>query len=177
MDAPALAHTASLESNASNTSSSSRKKVGSDFIFGAVLGEGSYSTVLHATDTDMNREYAVKMLDKKHIIRENKVKYVTVEKKVLHMIRHPLIVKLYHTFQDTHSLYFVLEYAPNGDLLEYLNKMGRFSVAATRFYIGEIILALECIHENGVIHRDLKPENILLDAEFHIKVSKFNQVN
>lgn len=66
-----------------------------------------------------------------------------------------------------------MSYAKNGDLLPYINKVGSFDVACTRFYSGEILHALEHLHDLNIMHRDLKPENILLDHNMHIKVADF----
>lgn len=100
------------------------KKGVKDFQFGRTLGEGSYSTVVAATDRSTLREYAIKMLDKKHIIKEKKVKYVNIEKNTLSRLgNHPGIVKLYFTFQDETTLYFALDLATNGELLGYIKKV------------------------------------------------------
>ncbi|KAJ3040803.1 3-phosphoinositide dependent protein kinase-1 [Rhizophlyctis rosea] len=150
-----------------------RKRVRADFEFGRTLGEGSYSTVLFAREKGTDREFAVKMLDKRHIIKEKKVKYVNVEKDVLNALSHPGIIKLYYTFQDQHSLYFVLELAKDGDLLGVIRKLGCFDAEGARWYIAEIIDAVAYLHSQGVIHRDLKPENLLLDSNMHIKIADF----
>lgn len=68
---------------------------------------------------------------------------------------------------------FVMSYAKNGDMLPYINKVGSFDAACTRFYSGEILRALEHLHDLNIMHRDLKPENILLDDHMHIKVADF----
>ena len=168
---PPLAHTASVESNQSVTSTSStqsRKRLHGDFEFGDILGEGSYSTVLYAKEKETNREFAVKMLDKRHILKENKVKYVNLEKQVLNQLHHPNIIKLYYTFQDTWSLYFVLEYAPHGDLLDFIKKKGRLDLQSARFYLAEIMTGLQHIHDCGIIHRDLKPEVRYFNTEYSL---------
>ncbi|GKT49463.1 putative 3-phosphoinositide-dependent protein kinase 2 [Colletotrichum spaethianum] len=86
------------------------KKGVRDFSFGRVLGEGSYSTVYLATDRQTLKEYAIKVLEKKHIIKEKKIKYVNIEKNTLNRLtEHPGIVRLYYTFQDEASLYYVLD--------------------------------------------------------------------
>ncbi|KAK0625998.1 kinase-like domain-containing protein [Immersiella caudata] len=150
------------------------KKGVRDFSFGRVLGEGSYSTVYLATDRQTLREYAVKVLEKKHIIKEKKIKYVNIEKNTLNRLtEHPGIVRLYYTFQDETSLYYVLDLCNGGELLGVLKKTGTFDVECTRFYGAQILDAMEYMHSRGVIHRDLKPENVLLDDQMHVKITDF----
>jgi len=150
------------------------KKGVRDFVFGRTLGEGSYSTVVLATDRQTLKEYAVKILDKKHIIKEKKIKYVNIEKDTLNrLIEHPGIVRLYYTFQDSTSLYYVLDIASGGELLGVLKKITSFDEECTRFYGAQILDAIEHMHNRGVIHRDLKPENVLMDDQMHIKITDF----
>jgi 3-phosphoinositide dependent protein kinase-1 len=150
------------------------KKGVKDFIFGQTLGEGSYSTVLAATDRQTLKEYAIKVLDKRHIIKEKKVKYVNIEKDTLNRLTdHPGVVRLYYTFQDERSLYFVLDLASGGELLGVLKRMTTFDEECTRFYGAQILDTIEYMHRRGVIHRDLKPENVLLDDKMHVKITDF----
>jgi 3-phosphoinositide dependent protein kinase-1 len=150
------------------------KKGVRDFSFGHVLGEGSYSTVVLATDRQTLNEYAIKILDKRHIIKEKKVKYVNIEKDTLNRLTdHPGIVRLYYTFQDERSLYFVLDLCKGGELLGVLKRMSTFDEECTRFYGAQILDTIDYMHRRGVIHRDLKPENILLDSQMHTKITDF----
>jgi 3-phosphoinositide dependent protein kinase-1 len=150
------------------------KKGVKDFNFGQTLGEGSYSTVLAATDRQTLKEYAIKVLDKRHIIKEKKVKYVNIEKDTLNRLTdHPGVVRLYYTFQDERSLYFVLDLASGGELLGFLKRIGTFDEECTRFYGAQILDTIEYMHKRGVIHRDLKPENVLLDDKMHVKITDF----
>lgn len=185
-------------------------RVESDFLFGDILGEGSYSTVLEGWDLKPLREkgivvsngksssnlmgamvgkkitakqraevecakvYAVKVLDKMHILKEKKQKYVGVEREALSLlIRHPGVITLYWTFHDRENLYFIMELAKNGELLGYIKKLGSFDIASTRYYAAQLVETIEAMHQVGVLHRDLKPENILLDADMRIKVADF----
>ena len=111
-----------------NKTTKTVKKGVKDFSFGRTLGEGSYSTVLAATDRQTQREYAIKVLDKQHIIKEKKVKYVNIEKDTLNRLTdHPGVIKLTYTFQDERSLYFVLDLAAGGELLGVLKKTTSFN--------------------------------------------------
>ncbi|CAJ2511054.1 Uu.00g066790.m01.CDS01 [Anthostomella pinea] len=150
------------------------KKGVRDFSFGRVLGEGSYSTVYLATDRQTLKEYAIKVLEKKHIIKERKIKYVNIEKDTLNRLtEHPGIVRLYYTFQDENSLYYVLDLCNGGELLGVLKKTGTFDVECSRFFGAQILDSIEYMHSRGVIHRDLKPENVLLDDQLHVKITDF----
>ncbi|QSS60078.1 3-phosphoinositide-dependent protein kinase [Histoplasma capsulatum] len=150
------------------------KKGVRDFSFGRTLGEGSYSTVVAATDRQTLKEYAIKILDKRHIIKEKKVKYVNIEKDTLNRLTdHPGVVRLYYTFQDERSLYFVLDLASGGELLGVLKRMSSFDEECTRFYGAQILDTIDYMHRRGVIHRDLKPENVLLDSQMHVKITDF----
>ncbi|RPA98442.1 Pkinase-domain-containing protein [Choiromyces venosus 120613-1] len=130
--------------------------------------------VLAATDRTTLKEYAIKVLDKRHIIKEKKVKYVNIEKNTLNRLgEHPGVVRLYYTFQDERSLYFVLDLAAGGELLGFLKRMTTFDEECTRYYSAQILDTIEYMHSKGVIHRDLKPENVLLDDQMRVKITDF----
>ncbi|KAG1812593.1 kinase-like domain-containing protein [Suillus subaureus] len=146
-----------------------------DFSFGDTLGEGSYSTVMRAQYIRTGQEYAIKILDKNHLIRKDKMLVALAEKNVLVKLGagHPGIIHLHWTFQDEWSLFFVLDLAPNGEMQSRISRLGSLSLTSSRYYAAQIIDALEYIHGKDVIHRDLKPENLLLDSQFRIKITDF----
>lgn len=152
-----------------------KRRTARDYQFGARIGEGSYSTVYSALDKYTNRTYAIKVLSKRHIVKENKIKYVNIEKTTLNRLgqQHPGIVQLYYTFQDESSLFFVLDFAEYGELLSIIRKFGSLSERVLKFYMCQIVDAVKFIHLKGVIHRDLKPENILVGHDFNLKITDF----
>lgn len=142
-----------------------------DFEFGKELGAGSYSTVVRARLRKTREEFAVKILEKRHLIKLKKTETVKAERDILNKLCHPSIIRLFATFQDAEHLYFVEELATGGELMGK-NKVA-LPVECARFYTAEIVSAVEYMHSEGVIHRDLKPENILVSGDGHIKLTDF----
>ncbi|XP_023343921.1 3-phosphoinositide-dependent protein kinase 1 [Eurytemora carolleeae] len=87
--------------------------------------------------------------------------------------RAPFFVKLITSFQDEESLYFILTYAERGDFFTFLKRAFKKGINVSRFYSGELIQALEHLHNIGIVHRDLKPENLLLTRDMHILLTDF----
>mmetsp|Transcript_4 Transcript_4/g.3 ORF Transcript_4/g.3 Transcript_4/m.3 type:complete len:419 (-) Transcript_4:36-1292(-) len=152
-----------------------RKLEPRDFQFVEILGRGAYGRVAKAVRKETGETFAVKIIEKAHLKKENKARQALIEKNILAKLRdHPGTVRLHHTFQDTENLYFVLEFCPNGDLLDLINNFeGHFPIELAKFYTAELIEILDLLHQRGVIHRDLKPENLLLSQDFHLKLSDF----
>ncbi|OVA17887.1 Protein kinase domain [Macleaya cordata] len=147
-----------------------------DFQLGKIYGVGSYSKVVRARKKDTGIVYALKIMDKKFITKENKTSLVKLERVVLDQLDHPGIVRLCFTFQDTYSLYMALESCEGGELFDQITRKGHLTEDEARFYAAEVVDALEYIHDIGLIHRDIKPENLLLTAEGHIKIADFGSV-
>ena len=78
-------------------------------------------------------------------------------------VQHPFIARLRYAFQTTDRLFLVSDYCPGGDLSQYLEIENNFAENKAKLYIQEIILAVQCLHENDILYRDLKPDNIVLD--------------
>lgn len=137
------------------------------------LGSGSFGTVYKVIKNSNQDIFAMKSLSKQKLMRQKQLKYAINECKVLKQMDHPFIVNLHYAFQNSKYLYLVLEYCPNGDLSDLLEKLGRFTEKLAKFYMAETVLAIEYLHNLDIVYRDLKPANILLDTEFHIKLADF----
>ncbi|XP_065094162.1 3-phosphoinositide-dependent protein kinase 1-like isoform X2 [Ochlerotatus camptorhynchus] len=145
-----------------------------DFMFGKLIGEGSFSVVYLAKDIHTSKEWAVKVCEKQQIIRERKQEYVKREREALNRLSGlPGFLNLFCTFQDSTKLYFVMTYARKGNLLQLMEKVKKFDVECVRYYSAQILHAMEQMHAHSIIHRDLKPENILLDEKLHVMIADF----
>lgn len=158
------------------SSSIVRKMTASDFTPIKCLGTGAFGTVLLVRHNVTGRLFAQKQLTKAFLrVNKKRIESTKSERSILELVnRHPFIVNLYYAFQDREQLYLILEYAQGGELFRHLEMEKFFSEEVAAFYIAEIILALDYLHNTvGVIYRDLKPENCLLDAHGHLLLTDF----
>ena len=117
--------------------------------------------------------FAMKVLRKSEVVRLKQVEHVNSERDILERVRHPFVVELYATYQDSINAYMLLSYIPGGELFSHLRRAGRFSADVTRFYLASIVLAIEYLHARDIIYRDLKPENLLLDRVGYLRIADF----
>uniref|UniRef100_A0A3P8VNQ8 Si:ch211-195b13.1 n=1 Tax=Cynoglossus semilaevis TaxID=244447 RepID=A0A3P8VNQ8_CYNSE len=139
-----------------------------------IIGKGSFGKVLLARHKESTKYYAVKVLQKKIILKKKEQKHIMAERSVLMKnIKHPFLVGLHYSFQTTDKLYFVLDYVNGGELFYHLQRERVFLEPRARFYAAEIASALGYLHSLHIVYRDLKPENILLDSQGHIVLTDF----
>jgi len=145
----------------------------SDFEVEKYIGQGAYGKVMRVHHKKTKKVYAMKMLEKDYIRKNDQVRNIFTERGILAKLNHPFIVSLQYAFQTRTKLYFVMDYCSGGDFFGFLKIKRKFTESETRFYAGEIALALDCLHRNNIVYRDLKPENMLLDQTGHIKMTDF----
>jgi protein-serine/threonine kinase len=145
-----------------------------DFQVIKTLGKGSFGKVLLVKSTiEEGKYYAMKVLKKSMLKQKKQIDHTKTEREILEKIKHPFIVRLYFAFQTNEKLFLLTEFISGGEIFFHLRKAGCFSEERTRFYISEIVLALEYLHKKNIIYRDLKPENVLLNKDGHIKLTDF----
>ncbi|XP_017982746.1 PREDICTED: serine/threonine-protein kinase D6PKL1 [Theobroma cacao] len=140
------------------------------------LGCGDIGTVYLAELTGTNCLFALKVMDNDFLLSRKKMPRAQTEKEIMQMLDHPFLPTLYAYFATEKLSCLVMEYCPGGDLHVLRQKQpGRsFSEQAARFYVAEVLLALEYLHMLGVVYRDLKPENILVREDGHIMLTDFD---
>ncbi|XP_048831139.1 ribosomal protein S6 kinase alpha-5 isoform X1 [Brienomyrus brachyistius] len=155
------------------------EKVGNEnFELLKVLGTGAYGKVFlvrKVSGHDVGQLYAMKVLKKATIVQKAKTREHTLtERQVLEHIRQsPFLVTLHYAFQTDTRLHLILDYVNGGELFTHLVQRLRFKEQEVALYSGEIVLALEHLHQLGIVYRDLKLENILLDSNGHIVLTDF----
>ena len=163
-----------IKNNNNNENLNQKKTISpSDFICLGQIGKGSFGEVFLVKKIENSKLYAMKVLSKEKIFNQNLLKYALTERNVLSLSEHPFIVKLNYAFQTSSKLFLILDYCTNGDLSKHLYHEKRFSETRAKYYICEIILALEHLHKLNIIFRDLKPDNVVLDNEGHVKITDF----
>ena len=137
-----------------------------------LIGGGSFGKVYKVKQKNTGKIYAMKVLNKSYLIQKKLLRYAITECNVLKQSDCPFIIKLHYSFQTPDNLYMILDYCPIGDL-SYQIQIGLFEEDEAKFYIAELILAIEYLHKRDIIYRDLKPENILIDEDGHFKLADF----
>ncbi|XP_039366968.1 myotonin-protein kinase isoform X2 [Mauremys reevesii] len=145
-----------------------------DFEILKVIGRGAFSEVAVVKMKRTSQVYAMKIMNKWDMLKRGEVSCFREERDVLVNGDKRWITQLHFAFQDENYLYLVMEYYVGGDLLTLLSKFGdRIPLDMARFYLAEMVMAIDSIHRLGYVHRDIKPDNILLDRCGHIRLGDF----
>jgi protein-serine/threonine kinase len=121
-----------------------------------IIGKGAFGEVKLVQRKSNGMIYALKCLVKSEMFKKDQLAHVRAERDILAEADSPWVVKLHTTFQDKAFLYMLMEFLPGGDLMTMLIKYETFSPDIARFYMAEILLAIEAVHKLGFIHRYVK---------------------
>jgi protein-serine/threonine kinase len=138
-----------------------------------LLGKGSFGEVFLVKYIKTNKIYAMKILDKNKVIEGGQVEHTKIERDLLVNINCPFIVEIKFAFQDKENLYIITEFLQGGELFFHLHKEKRFTNDKAKFYVAEIVVAIEYLHKKKIVYRDLKPENVLISDTGHVKLTDF----
>ncbi|XP_076263093.1 serine/threonine-protein kinase gek isoform X1 [Rhynchophorus ferrugineus] len=145
-----------------------------DFDVVKVIGRGAFGEVCVVKLRGSEKVFAMKILNKWEMLKRAETACFKEERDVLVYGDRRWITHLHYAFQDESNLYLVMDYYCGGDLLTLLSKFeDRLPEDMARFYIAEMVLAIDSIHRLGYVHRDIKPDNVLLDANGHIRLADF----
>eukprot|EP00092_Neocalanus_flemingeri_P026636 GFUD01028871.1.p1 GENE.GFUD01028871.1~~GFUD01028871.1.p1 ORF type:complete len:1866 (+),score=354.78 GFUD01028871.1:539-6136(+) len=145
-----------------------------DFEILKVIGRGAFGEVCVVKMKNTDKVYALKILNKWEMLKRAETACFQEERDVLVFGDRRWITNLHFAFQDTTNLYLVMDYYCGGDLLTLLSKFeDRLPEDMAKFYIAEMVLAIDSIHNLRYVHRDIKPDNVLLDANGHIRLADF----
>ena len=139
----------------------------------AIIGRGAFGEVHVCKEIKTGKIVAIKKIKKEILIQKNQIIHIRNEQLIMSKIKSPWIIELKASFQEDDYLYLIMQYLAGGDLMALLIKKDILSENEAKFYISELILAIESIHKLDCIHRDIKPDNILIDSNGHIKLSDF----
>ncbi|XP_062415447.1 rho-associated protein kinase 2-like isoform X2 [Pungitius pungitius] len=143
-----------------------------DFEKVKLIGRGAFGEVQLVRHKASQKVYAMKQLTKFEMIKQSDSAFFWEERHIMAFSNSPWVVQLCCAFQDARHLYMVMEFMPGGDLVT-LTMNYDIPEKWARFYIAEVVLALNTIHSMGFIHRDVKPDNMLLDQHGHLKLADF----
>ena len=138
-----------------------------------IIGRGAFGEVHVCRNKKTDEIVAVKKIKKEVLDNKNQVIHIKNEQLFMSKVKSPWIVELKASFQDYDYLYLVMEFLQGGDLMNILIKKNVLNEEEARFYVAEIVLAIESIHKLDCIHRDIKPDNVLIDKSGHIKLTDF----
>lgn len=140
---------------------------------GRLLGRGGFGKVNLGLHKLTRRLVAIKSINKRFLVDERSKRKIENETRLLKMMRHESVIKLYETFETDKHFLFIMEICVGGDLLSYTRKRKCLPEKVAKHMFYQIVIGLGYIHSRNVIHRDIKLENLLIDNMGHVKIADF----
>ncbi|CAG5127790.1 unnamed protein product, partial [Candidula unifasciata] len=140
------------------------------------IGKGNFAKVKLAKHVPTGREVAIKIIDKTQL-NPSSLQKLFREVRIMKLLDHPNIVKLFEVIETEKTLYLVMEYASGGEVFDYLVAHGRMKEKEARAKFRQIVSSVQYCHQKFIVHRDLKAENLLLDSDMNIKIADYGFSN
>ncbi|XP_078044952.1 ribosomal protein S6 kinase like isoform X2 [Augochlora pura] len=139
-----------------------------------VIAKGAYGKVYKILKQDTGQVYALKAISKAKVVTENGIMQAKQEVAIQRLVgHHPFILNCTHRWQGRKTLYILTDYVGGGELFSLVEECGALPENVVRIYVAEIALAIDFLHNVGVVHRDIKATNVLLDVEGHAVIIDF----
>jgi serine/threonine-protein kinase len=143
----------------------------------ARIGAGGMSTVYRALDETLQRQVAIKLMNREVASDSDQLERFRREARAVAQLSHAHIVGVIDAGDDQDPAhprpYIVFEYVEGETLKERIRRVGRLPIAEAVAYAIEIARALGAAHARHIVHRDVKPQNVLIDEEGSAKVTDF----
>ena len=143
------------------------------FEFLYIIGRGGFGKVWKVRLKKNNELFALKEMSKAKVIDRRSEISIMSERNLLSKLHHSFIVNMYFAFQDFYNLYLVMDLLTGGDLRFHIAHKKIFTEDQTKFFIANMLLALDYIHSQNIIHRDIKPENLVLEKNGYLRITDF----
>ena len=143
------------------------------FEFLYIIGRGGFGKVWKVRLKKNNELLALKEMSKAKVIDRRSEISIMSERNLLSKLHHSFIVNMYFAFQDFYNLYLVMDLLTGGDLRFHIAHKKIFTEDQTKFFIANMLLALDYIHSQNIIHRDIKPENLVLEKNGYLRITDF----
>ncbi|XP_070181816.1 MAP/microtubule affinity-regulating kinase 3-like isoform X6 [Littorina saxatilis] len=140
------------------------------------IGKGNFAKVKLAKHVPTGKEVAIKIIDKTQL-NPSSLQKLFREVRIMKLLDHPNIVKIFEVIETEKTLYLVMEYASGGEVFDYLVAHGRMKEKEARAKFRQIVSAVQYCHQKHIVHRDLKAENLLLDGDMNIKIADYGFSN
>ena len=142
-----------------------------------VLGKGAMGIVYEGLDPKLHRKVAIKTILKGHLDDDEAAKEYSMrfmrEAQAVARLNHPHIVQVYDFGEEADVAYIVMEFIKGKELKNFFDANERFELKAAVRIMCELLDALDCAHEGGIVHRDIKPANVMLDGQARVKLADF----
>ncbi|PIO60812.1 kinase domain protein [Teladorsagia circumcincta] len=149
------------------------KERGITYIRGKFLGKGGFARCYELTNAATNELFAGKIVSKTLLVKPYQREKMTQEVQIHRNLSHPHVVQLYNFFEDSDNVYITLELCARRSLMELHKRRRSVTEPEARYFVHQVCLAVDYLHDKKVIHRDLKLGNLFLNGDLQVKIGDF----